>query len=342
MKFVRFGTLAPQKQSSNAPAKQGIWAFPHGFRDDFYLSATRYVAHPSQKVMYLRDENGNKIRAESFFSDEEDEDGFSLPHKEYLPLLKKKRAKYRDLHYERQPDAYMVVVPKDYDLANWPESLRNVKYLYDIEGEPVATSSFYQRDFCLTGLSLPQREKVAELFPNMNDYLREHECNIPEKELQIFQNACASLGFKPDWRNAQWEDIEPEIQSMLQKKRIPFHRVIPDETPNIGFRCPYVVMYHKPRVFEYDGPVWSRLFQYVRRKDILRESPFSLSFLGKTCDEPAWILTTTPVLEKAIQRALAEQKFSAVRDEVSPGMGWPYHKTNSCWCIFEVFIEEKI
>ena len=53
MKFVRFGGLGGAKQDrNNAPSKKGIWAFPDGLIDTFYLSGTDkldYKKNPAHK-----------------------------------------------------------------------------------------------------------------------------------------------------------------------------------------------------------------------------------------------------------------------------------------------------
>ena len=66
MKFMRFGTLAPQSaihwscDRYGPPAPRGIYAMPYGFMDLYYIWEG-LATDPSPRMRYIRDANGRKL-----------------------------------------------------------------------------------------------------------------------------------------------------------------------------------------------------------------------------------------------------------------------------------------
>ena len=66
MKFIRYGSLAPQSavrweiDRASMPVRRGIYAFPCGYLDYFYIWSGRGCdANP--RVRYLKDESGRRL-----------------------------------------------------------------------------------------------------------------------------------------------------------------------------------------------------------------------------------------------------------------------------------------
>ncbi|MBQ8284900.1 MAG: hypothetical protein IJZ10_01205 [Thermoguttaceae bacterium] len=369
MKFVRFGTLTRQKQVPGiAPAKKGIWAFPHGCFDSFFLSSTKAVSHPSQKSRYLRDRWGDKILADDFFSSH---------FYRYLAGLKKipNDGNYRACYYDTEPSPKMLVLPKEPLSSKDLEKTERKTQLRNADGDIVSAYQYYCVKFQYFGLSHRQREALAARFPEWKSWLEDprrrdfdfdlsgyelkkaiEEATARSPELKSwfeylysnydhskeaacrdFKAACRELGFKPGWRNAQPGDVEPEYLDLLRKRKLDFSQVVPAAPLRLIIEPVYVATFNKPKIFEYNGLIWTRLVEYVKRSDILDERYADGDGRDDEPSRPVWILVTTKTFEKALRRLIETDAF---QNGIQYGDRFYGAKTEGF--NVEVFIEEKI
>ena len=72
MKFIRYGSLAPQKakhwsiDAGRMPAPQGIYAFPYGYLDYWYIWQGR-GSDGNPRVQYMKDESGHRLCYDELF-----------------------------------------------------------------------------------------------------------------------------------------------------------------------------------------------------------------------------------------------------------------------------------
>jgi hypothetical protein len=147
MKFARFGGLSPVKQDQyttseektfhNPPRRRGIYAFPYPYIEKFLLSATDKPGHISNKVQWLRDENGEKIEYNDFYDRTKEYniklDGYPINPK-YIRLLKRlniSRSDIRSTYDEEKQVHYVTVLKKpkifEYDGELWHHLGRHLK-----------------------------------------------------------------------------------------------------------------------------------------------------------------------------------------------------------------------
>lgn len=116
--FIRWGNLNPVKHKEarldsedenrgyhTAPAFKGFYAFPSHKIEPFLLGGSYDI----KRSRYLKDENGNKITVNDFWSD------YNKPKDEYKALLKKRGIKFHDLteiYDEKNEVWYMMYRPK--------------------------------------------------------------------------------------------------------------------------------------------------------------------------------------------------------------------------------------
>lgn len=138
LKFVRYGGLSPVKQDQyhatglktfhNPPRKKGNYAFPYLYTDKFLLGSTSQPSHVSNKVKWLKDEDGNKIEYGDFYiRDYVHKRQVDSINPKYIKLLKKLKIKLSDISTGNTKNddtvSYMTVYKKpkifDYDGEIW-------------------------------------------------------------------------------------------------------------------------------------------------------------------------------------------------------------------------------
>lgn len=129
MRFIRYGSLQPQKQSRygedwfhSPPCKKGFYAFPYKYVEFFLLGATSEPTNSSGKSMWLKDDGGNRVLDNDIwdFDDYDRRTGNYGIKKEWATLLKKKNIKrnmLRSTMDEVTEKHYVTVLkkPKDFD-----------------------------------------------------------------------------------------------------------------------------------------------------------------------------------------------------------------------------------
>jgi len=141
IKFARFGGLSPVEQTHyktgedktyhNPPRKKGVYAFVYDYIESFLLGATMEPDHISNKSMWLKDNNGNRIPYDDFY-DSTTEFDYKLGRrgikKEWIKFLKIKNIRIKDL---REQDGYVTVLKKPkifkYDGELWHHLGDNLK-----------------------------------------------------------------------------------------------------------------------------------------------------------------------------------------------------------------------
>ena len=147
-KFIRFGGLSQMDQSNrygndnyhSPPTKKGIYAFPIGLVDRFLLTATNDPRNESNKTYWLKDDNGNKIKSNDFFTGDYDKKtDRCIINKKYIGLLKKRKIKEKDLfdimsnkHDSEDDNIWYVAVYKkprifDYNGDIWCHLIDNLR-----------------------------------------------------------------------------------------------------------------------------------------------------------------------------------------------------------------------
>jgi hypothetical protein len=122
IKFVRFGGLSPVEQTHyktgddktfhNPPRKKGVYAFVYGYIETFLIGATMEPDHISNKSMWLKDDDGNRIEADNFFDHTSEYDDKYYRYevrKEWKKFIQKKKIKLKDI---REQDGYVTVLKK--------------------------------------------------------------------------------------------------------------------------------------------------------------------------------------------------------------------------------------
>ena len=141
MKFVRFGNLSPVEQEHyttsddktfhNPPRRRGIYAFVDGYVDLFLIGSTREPGHISNKSMWLKDDDGNKIKYDDFY-DLTTEFDYKLGRrgikKEWIKFLKIRNIRIKDLC---EQDGFITILKKpkifEYDGELWHHLGDNLK-----------------------------------------------------------------------------------------------------------------------------------------------------------------------------------------------------------------------
>lgn len=338
MKFVRFGTLTRQKQvPGTAPAKKGIWAFPHGCFDSFFLSSTKAVSHPSQKSRYHRDRWGEKIPADKFFSSGYYGDEIRTS-RQFGSLRLPNDGNYRAFYYDTEPSPKMLVLPKEPLSSKDLEKTERKTQLRNADGDIVRADQYYRYNFLYFGLSHRQLEALAARFPYCEHCLEDP--SDPDFDFpypRFFKACCRELGFKPGWRNAQPDDVEPKYLDLLRERKLDFSQVAPAAPLRLIIEPVYVATFNKPKIFEYNGLIWTRLVEYVKRSDILDERYADGDGRDDEPSRPVWILVTTKTFEKALRRLIETDAF---QNGIQYGDRFYGAKTEGF--NVEVFIEEKI
>lgn len=156
IKFARFGGLSPVEQTHyktgddkpfhNPPRRKGVYAFVHDYIESFLLGATMEPDHISNKSMWLKDDDGNRILFEDFYDTTSHFNDKRFRYeikKEWVKFLRIKNIKSKDLHDQ---DGYITVLKRPkiftYDGELWHHLGDNLKphQIIEISGSWYKTS----------------------------------------------------------------------------------------------------------------------------------------------------------------------------------------------------------
>ncbi len=333
MKFVRFGSLSLQRQihyeapvtdmyPSSPPAKKGVFAFPAGYSDPFYLPLSRPPEDPHSLLQYLRDDNGAKITKKDLYD--------AIPKEEYglkydelvlsekgLAFLKKKRLKEKKLFWVKRPSYVMVYPDPKKDLTFYgldtPRENRGrlnqtLTFLLDPDGDKIETSRFFYWDFY--GRRFPEMYEGGYRAPEP-----EEDFN-PEKELYYGNGKTITV--------AKWlkkNHVRPEQLCVW-----PCYAKHEDE---------HAATLKRYRVFEYNGCLWHHLGMYLKRSEIL--SQFA----------DTWYYTDMHAYERALRKSdgMLFRKRKKYQREMT-GNGYfcvtTWNGTFDLSTMYEVFFDEKL
>lgn len=119
MKFVRYGSLVPQKHKKrddsfhSPPANSGFYAFPRGYIEPFLLGGVGSGSVHNGRYRYVRDNDGNKIKCRMEELVTVIEEGHSIKGGKWVDNKRIFTEKYQYLRKKYDPSAI---------LKYWPES----------------------------------------------------------------------------------------------------------------------------------------------------------------------------------------------------------------------------
>ena len=316
MKFVRYGSLAPQKAKrwsidhAPMPAPRGIYAFPYGYMDYWYVWSGRGCdANP--RVQYLKDEAGRRLFIGElldmyFFTEESMINRINV---EYPNLTEEQKARlWRRLKcWQGFNPRWAMYLAKKYHLKSGSDVLQEsrkswIMVMDDPSNPPRLTHD--PNDPKLT----PEQVEAIPLNQKLHFLKGEDGQRILAED---FMN--------PAWSFERfWNDIHPlawdEIQAsnFIEKQSFkvvssPFRRAsdkidvlkidagfdkaesfahktlqkwLTDKEIRLEQLCPWPVytnnrrywaaIYAQPHVFEYSGCLWHELGDYIKPKEIIQ------------------------------------------------------------------------
>lgn len=342
MKFIRYGVLKaydhPTWNTGESdhlpPCRYGMYAFPYGFRDSFYLF-NRPASEPDSTLQYVRDERGEKLTlraTEAYLKQYDLGDGvvqcYCRQRGEQTPLGKNP-AKWLREHgyptiqsYEEDRPSYVCVMK---DASNPPYVLpdgklsEEVKFLLDADGDRIDAEAFFLREW--------RPIDFAE---------RYRSWWIPTRIEQINDDIGYRFYHKDDPRRRNWS-IKDDVRfafmiARLARQGIAIEQLYAWPVYDDGDEK-FLTTYKKPHAFEYNGNLWHHLEKFVRPRDVLSRVR-------------NWVCTSTAAFERAIRKVEPKQSRTLTRLKgAAPVLtsGGPYgmQPTFDVDCSTEVFFDEK-
>ena len=370
MKFIRYGTLSPQKakrwsaDGKAMPAPRGIYAFPFGYLDYFYIWPGK-ASDAQPRVQYVKDESGRRLLLS-----------------ELLARLAKEDPQFRDLRniyfghvrWQEVTSPLALHLRKTYRLesigAIFGEERKSwVMVMDDPRHPPRLTHD--PHDPTLT----PEQVEAIPLDQKLQFLKGEDGKKIPA------ENFFCVLEWEPDrfwddFRPASWDEVSEDEFLYKQTKKVvdsPFRRalrhveeqsrkshddddeaakrkIIRDWLARQGLSlerlCPWpvypkdrwewAVVHKEPHTFEYSGCLWHKLRKTLPPGEIIRS-------VGD------WCYTTIGAYEKALKAAepmlYARHKGTSQKGHWHGGLencGYGNKHVPNEYCCFEVFIDAKL
>jgi hypothetical protein len=324
MKFVRFGSLTPQKQvqyvepkpdiwSSSPPCKKGFFAFPAGYMDPFYLPLNIPPENRYSLLQYLRDENGNKVTRSEMYEDPSDYINSPLTAKGEA-ILKKYRLKTKQVMWVER-EAWVMI---------YPDPEEDLTY-YGLNTEFEDRSKLNQPLKFLLG---PSNEKISAIwylydFPRTPDIYEGYYTPPTMEEIEADEKL-----YYPDGSTIKFGN-------WLKKNNIDIRTLCIWPCHDNPYVFSYAAKLKKYLVFEYNGALWHHLGEHLKRSEILDQ--FSNT----------WYYTDIHAYERALRKASGRKfgkKMEYQRKMKNPGYfgAHEYNATFDISKMYEVFFEHKI
>lgn len=315
MKFIRYGSLAPQRAVHwrsdtiyyNAPPTlRGIYAMPYGFADHEWFVEDGLATDPSPRVRYIRDENGRKL-----FYDEIHE----LHDKKLEAFLKKKYhiKGFYDIFSEPRPSWVMVMddpsnppryTHDPFDTSLSPEQVESIpldQKLHFLKGENGERIPF--RDIFDSDSAWEAKRYWDDFTPlswNEIDAVTFLERQSMKTMDSPFRRASVRLDEMWD-KKKQAREAKQVVQKWLEAKGIRLEQLCPWPIYTKD-RSDWAIIRNAPHVFEYSGPIWHQMEAYVQSNKILQRSGW-------------WVLTDIGPFEEALRKYNHRDLGKALRGE---------------------------
>ena len=367
MKFIRFGSLSPVWQRQyvanptdetsphKPPRRNGIYAFPLGYFDPFFLYRP-YDRTASSKYAiteYLRDENGEKITKRRF----EESKTVEYPLTELE--LNKITLEFCQICENKDDSSPALRARKNYLARLIKDNTKFAKKLYDNSIADI-----------LKKKRIKEEDIVWEKRPSFIMFMKDPEKppkfidDDPTKGLdqpleflldddggQIWADEFLHEQFSLDnyhgfFEHVTNDDIRYNWKEIYgQKEIIPLEKWLAQKGLTIRHLCVwpvypkdenlYATIYKKSRMFQYDGCLWHHLGDWIKHSEVLDQ-------YGLT-----WFYTDIKTFEKALKKS-DPKRFSQVQDYLSKdknytkGGLYTFNATLSISGMYEVFIDQKI
>ncbi|MBR6056999.1 MAG: hypothetical protein IKP58_02395 [Victivallales bacterium] len=327
MKFVRFGSLALQKQihyqeptpdmwPCYPPCKKGFFAFPAGYMDPFYLPLSRPPEHPNSLLQYLRKNDGEKMTKHDLYSGNYNNSTLSEEGKAFL---KKRHFSEKKLFWIDRPSYVMFCkdpnnYPSFYRLGTEEEDRSRLnqplEFLLDPDDEKIDARYFFDLDFIY--FHFPDNYEGAFKFPGP----------VPGKDFDLDNTFYCKDGKAITY--AKWlkhKGICPEQLCIW-----PVYKELEDK-----FAC-ILKKYH---VFEYEGCLWHHLGELLKRNEIL--SQFSNT----------WYYTDIHAYECALKKSggmtfWKKHKYQHQMNSIGYFGAYHWNTTFDQNGMYEVFFDQRI
>ena len=367
MKFIRFGSLSPVWQRQyvanptddtsphKPPRRNGIYAFPLGYFDPFFLYTPKERTASSKYAIteYLRDENGEKITRRRFeksktvvrpyseldyykitkeycelLDDKSDKSIETNTRKNYLSRLIQEYSKYSQNSYETSIAVILKKKRLKEEDIKWEQRPSFIMVMKDPENPPK-----FMDDDPTKGLDQP----LEFLLDDDGDKIWADEFLYEQFSLNNYHGFFEH--FTKDDISSNWKEIYGE------KEIIPLGKWLAQKGLSIRHLCVwpvypkdenvYATIYKKSRMFQYDGCLWHHLGDLIKHSEVLDQ-------YGLT-----WFYTDIKTFERALQKS-APKRFSQVQDYLSKeknytrGGLYTFNSTFSIAGMYEVFIDQKV
>ena len=365
MKFIRYGTLSPQKakrwsaDGEAMPAPRGIYAFPFGYLNyDYILEGKASDAQP--RVQYVKDESGRRLLMSELMSrlakeDPQYEDFTRMDRERWQevtsPLALHLRKTYRlesiaDIFGEERKSWVMVMDdPKHpprlthnpHDPTLTPEQVeaipldQKLHFLKGEDGKKIPTENFFSiwtwKPYRFWDDFRPA--SWDEVFASK--FLNSQTIRVVDSPF------CRALRHIEEQSLSLHDDEAAKckiIRDWLARQGLSLERLCPWPVyPNR--RWSWAVVFKEPHTFEYSGCLWHKLRETLPPGEIIRS-------VGD------WCYTTIGAYEKALKAAdpmlYARHKGNSQKDHWHGGLenlGWRNKVPNKV-CDFVVFIDAKL
>ena len=383
MKFMRFGSLAPQSavhwscDKYGPPAPRGIYAMPYGFMDYFYIWEG-LATDPSPRMRYIRDANGKKL----FYNDVK-------PF--YMSLFKEQMA-LKEMIQEESPHIDGDTARRqaewalyhDKALAAYLKEKYHIKALDEILREPWPSWVMvmddpnnpprYTRDPFDPSLTPEEVEKIP-LNQKLHFLRGENHKRIPFDCIRRYGCIWGPERYWNDFEPFSWEEFDVKtfvaeqtrktvdssfereydricmirdddekerqqkcfILKWLEKKGIRLEQLCPWPIYEDG-RDSWAVVRAAPHIFEYTGPLWHELGEYVKSGDIIKRNE-------------DWVYTEIGAFEEALRKFSPYLLERARHSQLAP-RSWKaglvgdinksHYKRGAYFEGIQVFIEGKL
>ena len=359
MKFVRFGSMSLQKQTHykeprkdmwpcSPPCKKGLFAFPAGYLDPFYLPLSRPPEHPHSLLQYLRDENGAKLTRRDLFRKNPMSSLSPEDYIRYAMLLKEMNGlSLADSFDKALKDCNETFLSDRGQEILRKKRLKKKQLFWVKRSSYVMIRSEPEKDLTFYGLGTDEEDRTR--LNQKLDYLLdpcgekiEAEDFYKQSFLKWFPGEYEGDYYPPEPDedyDSKKELYYPDGRSVTIPKWLEINHVKPEEL--CVWPCfvkgddEYAATLKKYHVFDYEGCLWHHLGMFLKPGEIL--SRFS----------DTWVYTDMHAYQRALKRSDGQEfkkNMKYQREMGRPGYfgAYTYNGTVDQSMMYEVFFDQKI